>query len=251
MKTQLLIIAIAPIFLLSCSKNTSPTSLSSETSQISRVYISGNTVWDSSSSRISSLQYNDTLCVPYTRMDARLIVIEVDKNNINIPLSDSVVWYTGNTSFLYLSKTQNKSTFLVNSDSLSVPQTTSVVVPVYCRVGSSISDTMYVQILYNATRFNCHTLEFSSVLTLSNISITQWGREISVSDSAGRVVQVLRFDGRQFSEDLNNNLAQFSVNNSILSDYSYESDILTTFTVSLKGNYTRISNNQTGTWSLK
>jgi len=251
MKIQILIIVIVPIFLLSCSKNTSPTSSSSETSQSSRVYISGNTVWDSSSSRISSLQYNDTLCVPFTRMDARLIVTEVDKNNINIPLSDSVVWYTGNTSFLYLSKTQDKSTFLISSDALSASQATSVVAPVYCRVGTSISDTIYIQILYNATRFNYHTLEFSSVLTLSNISITQWGREISVSDSTGHVVQVLRFDGREFNEDLNNNLAQFSVNNSILNDYSYVSDILVSFNASLKGNYTRISNNQTGTWSLK
>ena len=248
---QILIIVIVPIFLLSCSKNTSPTSSSEETSQSAKLYISTYAVWDSLSSRISSLKYNDTLCVPYTRMDARLIVTELDKNSDNIPLSDSVVWYTGNTSFLYLSKTQDKSTFLISTDSLSAPQTASVVVPVYYRVGTSISDTIYVQILYNATRFNYHTLEFSSSLTLSGISITQWGREISVSDSAGRVVQVLRFDGRQFSEDLYNNLAQFSVNNYILNDYSYVSDILFSFNTSLKGNYTRISNNQTGTWSLK
>ena len=259
MKKPFVFILIIQLFVSSCSKNTPPTSVSNGAFQFPGIHISGNSAWSDSAfflidstPLLISQQYDDTLCVPITSMDARLVVNEFDKNGADVPFSDSVIWYTPNNNLLSIIKTQDSSKYLINSNSLLSEHNSSIVVPVYCRIRELISNTMYVQVIYNTSRFNYQTLEFSNALTLNKIKIRQWGREVGVSDSAGNVVQVLLFDGTKFKEDLKYNIFLFfNVSNNILNDLIYASDTLINFNSPFKGTYTKTSNNQIGSWSLK
>ncbi len=248
MKMQIALALTLQFLLSGCSKNTSPTS--GDMNQFPGIRIAGMTMWDSSTAFISSLQYDDTMCVPITCMNARLVVSEYDKNEIIQPLSDPVMWYTSIGNSISLDRTQDSSVFVINTNALLTRQSSNIVVAVYCRVGSFISNTFYVQVLFNAVRFNYRTDTFSNVFTMSNIKTIQWGREISFSDSAGSVYQVFAFNGATFKMDLYNTLGIFNVQSNVLDDFSYASDTLASFNSTFRGTYTRLSTNQRGTWLL-
>jgi hypothetical protein len=186
----------------------------------------------------------DTLFMPIGSKSATLVITPVNGLNESLPLKDSYEW-TISSNRIKISDSLSHNTYgyregyLVISDSL-LTEHPCASFKVSCLVNGIRSNTLVVEVIYNATRMHYTTIEYSNGNKIENIQLFQVGDKLDILDANGHIISELWFSNNVFVDK-----------SKFIGDYSLTSNDFERYDSPLCGVYKSRTTNETGTWLLK
>ncbi len=233
---------IQHVFFMGCKKDTGTNPIFPvDPNKIAAVYIG---IQNIANSYENTSLGPGTLFMPIGTKSATLVITPVNGSNEAIPLSDSYVWnISSNRINISDSLTHNtygyREGYLVTSDSL-VSQKPSASFEVSCQVNGIMSNTLIVEVIYNAVRMHYTTLEYSNGKKVDGIRVFQVGNKVEILDAKGHIISELWFNNNMFVDK-----------SKFIGDYSFTSNVLDSYDSPLGGTYKSRTTNESGTWVLK